>query len=340
MIALHANGKAESGGRTGSYALSLLSAPLNVSILEALAEDSKPLVELRREVGSPPQTTLRKQLRALTEAGILSRQRPDHLPGRVSYELTTPGSELLRVANVLRAWLAASPDGSLPLGSVAAKSATKALVDGWSTTLLRALSARPFSLTELDRLISNLSYPSLERRLTAMRYAGQIRGCPKRDGGRGRHYTATDWLRRAAGPLVAAARWERRNVPEATAPVTRIDTEALFLLAIPLLRLPDRVSGACRLAMEVADGNGSRLAGVVVGVGDGQVESCTARLDTSAAGWASGSAPAWLTAIAEQDTAQLEIGGDSQLVRALLDGLHDALFGVGERTRVRVRGSS
>jgi DNA-binding HxlR family transcriptional regulator len=333
LITLQANGKAESGSRTGSYVLSLLSAPLNVSILEALAEEPKPLAELRRRVGSPPQTTLRKQLRALTQVGILSRQRQDALPGRPCYELTAPGTELLKVANVLQAWLAASPDGSLPLGSVAAKSATKALVDGWSTSLLRALSARPFSLTELDDLISNLSYPSLERRLTAMRYAGQIQGRPRR--GRGREYAVTDWLRRAAGPLVAAARWERLNVPEATAPVTRIDTEALFLLAVPLLRLPERLSGACRLVMEVAGTKGSRLAGVVVGVGDGQVESCTARLDTSAAGWASGSAPAWLGAIAEQDTGQLEIGGDSQLARALLDGLHDALFGAGEEVSVR-----
>ncbi len=40
--------------------------------------------------------------------------------------------------------------------------------------MLRALAAGSLSLTELDRLIGALSYPSLERRLVAMRLAGLV----------------------------------------------------------------------------------------------------------------------------------------------------------------------
>ena len=58
-----------------------------------------------------------------------------------------------------------APEGPLALGSSTAKSAIKALVEGWGTNMIRALAARPLSLTELNGLISGLSYPSLERRL-------------------------------------------------------------------------------------------------------------------------------------------------------------------------------
>jgi DNA-binding HxlR family transcriptional regulator len=324
LTALELKGKVESGTRAGGHALSLLAAPLNVAILSELANGARSLGELRRDVGSPPQTTMRKHLRVLTEDGALARDGHHAFPGSVNYALARPGRELLDVADLLQVWLAASPAGYLPLGSVGARSATKALVEGWSTTLLRALSARASSLTELSKLISQLSYPSLERRLTAMRHAGQVEARPGH--GRGRPYAVTDWSRHAAGPLAAAIHWERLNAPHATAPLTRIDSETLFLLAVPLLRLPPDVSGACRLAIEVANGTGPAVAGVVVRVEHGRVASCSARLEDAAAGWASGSAPAWLRAIVDWDSDRLEIGGDCRLARRLLDGLHDALF--------------
>jgi DNA-binding HxlR family transcriptional regulator len=195
--------------------------------------------------------------------------------------------------------------------------------------MVRALAARPLSLTELNGLISGLSYPSLERRLGAMRLAGQIERMP--GPGRGTPYAVTDWLRRAIAPLAAAARWERAHVATKSVPIRRLDAEAGFLLSIPLLELSSDLSGCCRLAVEIPSSNGERLAGVLVRVEEGKVVSARANLQGHADAWASGLASDWLRAVIEGDTDQLEIGGDWHLARALLDGLNGVLFGVLQR---------
>jgi DNA-binding HxlR family transcriptional regulator len=262
---------------------------------------------------------MRGQLRVLTEAGVLDRRRQNDFPGSVDYELGGPGRDLLFVVAVLRDWLATSPDGPIELGSPASKSAIKALVEGWSAGVVRALAARPFSLTELSSIITGLSYPSLERRLGAMRLAGQIERCP--GGGRGTPYKVTDWLRRAIAPLAAAARWERKHLSGETAPIAKIDVEAAFLLTVPLVDLSSDQSGICRLAVESQNGNGEhRLAGVMVGVEEGSVASCVSSLEGRAAAWASGSAASWLRTVFDGET-HLELGGDQSLAIGLVDGL-------------------
>ncbi len=303
----------------------LLSAPLNVPILRALAEGPKQQVQLRQETGSPAQTTLRAQLKRLEEIGAIEKQRRNRFPGVLEYELSAAGRGLLFVADTLERWLELGPNGELPLGGNAAKSAIKSLAEGWSTTMLRVLATAPLSLTELDRVITPLSYPSLERRLAAMRLAGHVEACASN--GRGTPYTPTTWARQSIGPLAAAARWERRHMPKSTAPVGRIDVEAAFLLSLPLLSLPSNLSGSCRMAVELPGGKEQRLAGVVVGVKDGRIESYTTRLQGSPKAWALGSVTAWLDAVIEADTDRIEPGGDSHLARALLDSLHRKLFG-------------
>jgi DNA-binding HxlR family transcriptional regulator len=305
--------------------LSLLASPLQVAILDALAKQSKSLVDLRRAVGSPPQTTMRAHLRTLTELGVLERRRQNDFPGALDFELTSVGRDLLDVADVLVAWLAIAPEGPLQLGSAAAKGAIKALLEGWSTSLVRALAARPLSLTQLAGLISDVSYPSLERRLTAMKLTGQLETTAS--GGRGRPYVVSEWLRRAAAPIVAASRWERLHSVPGAAPLSRLDTEATFLLAVPLLQPAAELHGACRLAVEIPNGEGRRLAGVLVLVEGGRIVSCASRLEGHADAWASGSPPVWFRAVIEHDTRRLEMGGDSPFADALVEGLHKALFG-------------
>jgi DNA-binding HxlR family transcriptional regulator len=273
---------------------------------------------------------MRGHLRALTEIGVLERRRQNEFPGSVDYELGDPGRELLAVARVLRDWLVRSPEGEpLPLGSVAAKGAVKALVDGWSSTIVRALAAGPLSLTQLNRLISGLNYPSLERRLGAMRLSGQIEACPGKT--RGTPYAITTWLRQSIAPLAAAARWERQHLPADTAPIGRIDIESAFLLAVPLMNLPPATFGTCRFAVEIRNGGELDLAGVLVRVEDGRVVACVSRLEGAADAWASGTAPAWIRAVIEQEADQLEVGGDCELAMILLEGLHSALFRVRQR---------
>lgn len=308
--------------RAGARALSMLGTPLNFHVLRGLENGAMSLVDLRRAVGSPPQTTMRGALNALVHAGVLERRRQSGFPGPVEYELASPGQELITVARTLNAWLLEAPEGPVQLGSTAAKSSTKALVEGWSAGIVRALAAKPLALTEISRLITGLSYPSLERRLVAMRMAGLIEPCP--GSGRGTPYSVTPWLRRAIAPLGAAARWERSNLPEEAALIWRIDIEAAFLLALPLVSLSSEESGVCRLAVDTSHGSQHRQAGVLVTVEDGKVTSCVTRLEGAADASAVGSASAWMDAILERDVKRLELGGRRDLAAALGEALHEA----------------
>jgi DNA-binding HxlR family transcriptional regulator len=284
------------------------------------------LTNLGRAAGSPPQTTLRKHLQALTRLGAISKQRSAGFPGAVEYELADPGRDLLQVAAVLQGWLAASPDGPLTLGALGSQGTIKALVEGWSSALVRAFAGRALSLTELDALITGLSYPSLERRLASMRVAGLVRRCP--GSGRGTPYVVTHWLRLAVAPLAAAVRWERRHVPDETTPVGRLDIETGFLLSVPLVQLPDGQSGVCRLAVETSNGGERRLAGVLVGIEEGSVAYCRARLDGEATAWASGPTAVWLRAALEGETGALEVGGDCDLAHEIVGRLNDVFIAV------------
>jgi hypothetical protein len=85
--------------------------------------------------------------------------------------------------------------------------------------------------------------------------------------------------------------------------------------------------------VEVPGSDGRRLAGVVVGVENGRIASCTSRLQGTPDAWALGSATAWLEAIVDADTDRIEPGGDGRLARTLLDCLHRALFDGGRSIR-------
>jgi DNA-binding HxlR family transcriptional regulator len=310
--------------RTGAYALSLLAAPINVQVVIALDGEPKSLVDLRRAAGSPPPTTFRGHLKALAEIGVLERSHAEGAVGAM-YELRESGRELVSVAETLRAWLAEAPDGPVTLGSAAAKSAVKAAAEGWSTGIMRALASKPLTLTELDRLITDVTYPSLERRLEAMRLAGQIE--PVASKGRGTPYTVTEWLRKAIAPLIAGVHWERTHMADQTVPVTQVDVEAAFMIVIPMLDLPADVSGTSRLAVELNGSRGKRLAGVMVEVEKGQVGTCTSRLEGDPTASGIGSATAWIRAVTDPAPEQLDIDGDHKLAGALINGLHDVLFG-------------
>ncbi len=319
----------DGGARAGTQTLMLLSLPINVHVIETLAAGPKALTEIRRRAGAPPQTTMRGYLRTLTETGVLLRSRRNNFPGAADFELTTAGQDLIAVKEVLGAWLSQAPEGGQPLGSEAAKSAIKALIEGWNTCMMRAFAAKPLSLTELDSVIAGRNYPSLERRLAAMRLAGQVTPLPSP--GRAKPYAATDWLRRSVAPLTAAARWERRYGSGNAVPFTRLDVETAFLLAISALELPSDVSGSCRLSV-VVPGENHAVAGVLVAVDRGVIVSCTSRVEGEAEAWASGSLSAWFRAAIDGNTDMLELGGDCAVASTLLDRLHHTLFRVGPTT--------
>lgn len=193
--------------RPGAQALKLLAAPLNCSILHALRDGPGQQADLRRQIGHPAHTTLRAQLRGLCDAGTIEKRRRNRFPGTLEYELTGAGWELLPVAEALETWLGKSPDGPQELGNRTARAAVKALAEAWKATILPRLADRALTLTELDREIAMLSYPSVERRLAAMRLVGLIEARERED--RGTPYALTEWGREGIEPIAAAARWER-----------------------------------------------------------------------------------------------------------------------------------
>lgn len=288
-------------------------------MLKALRDGPRELPELRHVVGSPPQSSMRVYTRKLAEAGVLERRRRKEFPTTAEYSITPAGSALLGVAADLEDWLQTAPDRPLLIGSAAAKSGTKALIEGWSSTIVWALSARPLSLTELDILITKISYPSLERRLGAMRLARLVEAQP--GDGRGTPYHPTEWLRRAVVPLLSAIAWEQQFVLEPNAQISRIDVEAALLLAVPLMVPGGDVTGRCRLSVEIRGGAIPVLAGVIICIEEGKVTSCSSRLEKEVQASISGSPGAWMRQMKGVSEGQLEISGDLALAGAIADAL-------------------
>jgi DNA-binding HxlR family transcriptional regulator len=313
--------KAGSRARAGTEALGLLAAPLNVQILKALEPGSSALFDLRHATGSPPQSTMRLYMRTLSELGAIERTPRREFPTSVDYAITDAGRGLLEVGEVLDNWLRQAPEEERELGSPEARNAIRPLIEGWSTNIVRALAGRSLSLTELDRLIPKVSYPSLERRITAMRLVGLVDG-HRVDGG-STPYSATEWLRRSVAPLVAGVAWERRYLSDSAPPIGRLDIEAAFLLTIPLMELPKNMTGKCRLSVEVQRGSNPVFAGVLVCIEEGEVVSCSPHLQGEAEGWVSGTPRAWLRRLGSGSGSgeELEVGGDAGLAEGIIEAL-------------------
>lgn len=317
--------------RAGGTVLSLIAAPLSVPILRAHLEGPLRLPDLRERIGGAAQTTLRGQVGNLRGIGALERHVRSGMPYTVENELTPVGRGVLSVAEVVEAWLARAPQGSILLGSESAKGAIRALIGGWGSTMLRALAARPLSLTELSSVINDHSYPALERRLSAMRAARQLE--PRPNGNRGaKPYDVTEWTRQAVAPIAAAGHCECKHLADSTDPLARIDIEAIFLLSVPLVDLDVTRSGGCLLAADTGFGGleqpTDRLAGVHVEIEEGRITACSSRLEYDPDTWALGSTTAWVEAILEGKPERLRIGGDRVgLAEELIERLHTSLFG-------------
>jgi DNA-binding HxlR family transcriptional regulator len=316
--------------RAGSRVLSVFENPLNTRILRAHADGSQRLAELQEKIGWSAQTTVRVAVSNLRGVGALTKQPVGDSPYAVATTLSPAGEEMLFVADVIEAWLALSPDGPVAPDGEDAKGAVKALAGGWSSTLMRALANRSFTLTELDSLIPDISYPALERRISWMRATGQIEPVEKE--GRGTPYVVTDWLRHAIAPLCAAGRCERRHMAGESGPITDIEVEASFLLATPLAPLAEDASGTCMLVAHTdsvePDEEEPGLAGVTVEVKGGQVLSCAPQVSAEPSTWAVGTPETWLDVVIDGRIEDLRIGGaNPQLALDLATGIHQALFG-------------
>lgn len=312
--------------RAGGQTLTLLGAPRTFLILQSLAEGPKGQLELRRDAGAPAQSTLRGHLRALEATGAVAKRRRDSFPGALEYELTECGRELLSVAGGLERWLAGAPAGPLELGNDPAKAAVKGLVDGWSTSILGALATGPLSLTELDKRISTVSYPTIERCLENMRLADQLEVGTR--GRSGTPHAITDWLRRGVAPLALGARWEHRFGSDGADPVSRADLGGALQLAEPLFNVSQRLSGSCQIELKPphGDADGQEHFFAVVEVASGKLSLGGFYPEVEPDVQASGSIASWFSTVIDADTTDLELKGDRDLAKAIFSGLHRALF--------------
>jgi len=312
--------------RAGCTILSLLARPLCAATLRAHVDGSLGLFALRKRVDGPSPASLRREVIRLREIGALERHALKRMPYTVENELTDAGRGILAVADTVDAWLARAPQGAIALGSEPASGAIKALVGSWDSAILHEFAVRPLSHTELNDRIPGISFPSLGRRLAAMRATGQIDGVE--EDGSSKPYAVTEWTRQATGPLIAAGRCEREHLTEITEPMTRLDIEAALLLAVPLVSCPESFSGSCLLVVDTGENvdlDGG-VEGVHVEVKGGHVVSCVPRLARGPRTWALGVVEAWVEAILDSRYDGLRIGGDDpQSVPALMDRLHVAL---------------
>lgn len=246
-------------------------------------------------------------------------------PGR-EYRVTAGGQEVLFVGFVVDRWLQSAPQGPLPFESQEAERAVAALAEAWSTTVMHALAREPLSFEELHSQVEGLGRRPLKRHLTAMLEAQQVERHAV--GGGEAVYGITDWLRAGIAPLIASARFERREPKEDMAPIDALDVEAGFRCSLHFVELPKELSGTCRLGINLEDDESGRLTGVTARIEQGRVVSCSAGFEGEADAWAAGSAGDWLDTVIEPDAQRVRTGGDKWLTRAVVDSLHVALFGV------------
>jgi hypothetical protein len=260
--------------------------------------------------------------------GILQEvaNRPIDAGAEHEYRVTSGGQEVLFVGFVAERWLQSGPRGPLRFHSPEAAMAVLALAEGWTATVVHMLARGPHTFDELHKAVGDLSREEVERHLEALQSTTQI-GVLAGEGGVP-IYAATDWLRAGIASLIASARLERREQRDDTAPIDALDVEAGFRCSLGLIELPEQLSGVCSLGIRLEEDESSKLTGVTVRVDQGRIVACDAGLDRKANARATGTAGDWLDTVIEPDVQHVRSGGDIWLARAIVEALHETLFGI------------
>jgi DNA-binding HxlR family transcriptional regulator len=258
----------------------------------------------------------------LEEEGELADEELD--PGlHAPMQATSKGEEMLFVAGTIERWLARCPQGPLELGLAGAR-ALAPMVCSWSATLTHALAPGPLTLEELEHTLVGLDPETVEHRLESMVNSGQAEALF--GSGRAPGYSLTDWGREAISPIVAAVRYELRYPEDDVLAPDVFDAEAAFQMALPLISVPPELRGACRAGVRIA-GEEELVAGSTIEVEGGRVAASSPLLDRVPETWATGTALDWCETVIDPLAAKLDLGGDIELARGLIEALHERLFG-------------
>ncbi|HEU4905950.1 MAG TPA: hypothetical protein VFT19_07520 [Solirubrobacterales bacterium] len=147
------------------------------------------------------------------------------------------------------------------------------------------------------------------------------------------------WALQSSLRASVAKLWEHEH-DVAAAPISPTEIEAAFLLALPLIALPERASGSCSLAVLSArvgaqDRGRPAFAGVEIGLDRGELIFCRPTGNASQQTWALGTIDDWFRAVIDGESGTLRLGGGKPgLARELTEALHATLseFLAGTRT--------
>jgi DNA-binding HxlR family transcriptional regulator len=320
----------------------LLADPVSVAIIRELACGSLENAELLGRIDFVSRSTYFQRMRDLEELSLLARARRGVVPPVAECRLG-PGAEgLLPVARRLDAWLMKAPRGPLRLGEPYATATVKALALAWGSTLLRWLAEGPRTLAELEHRVEVLGYRKLERIVRELVEIGLLERATVN--GHLPTYGVTEWGRWAASTLTAAMRWERRGIPEQSAPVTSIEAEGVMLLGLPLVELRAEESGTCALLVDGEPIRDQGLGGAVARLREGRpvswvaaggMEGKTVELEVDC--WVRGATSAWLGLHTSAPDGALRMGGNTELAGQIISALQ--LIGA-QRPSLMVKGDT
>lgn len=314
--------------RAGSLTLLYLASSVERELLRRLLAESITGVQLVEQWELPDADDPVDTSVVFSDTYLIEPVDPEDDPNDpdTMFKPTPAGREVPFVGEVLKEWLRRCPDGALELGPNAGP-VLWPLLSAWSSTVLHAFAAGPRTVAEACEAIQVLDLDRVETRIDLLEDAGLLEAQPC-EPDEEEPYAITDWLRLAVAPLAAAARMELRHPPGDTAPISALDVEAAFHFTLPLLRLPEQLSGTCSMAVELDDEVSEDLAGVTARVENGRVVSCVTGIEEDVDAWATASAADWLETVIEGDAERVNSGGDRRLAGALLAELHRTLFGL------------
>ena len=313
--------------RAGALTLLYLSSPLERPVLRTLMAELTTGVKVQEIVPPDPEHMV---MGVFEDSYLLEPADPDHPPGEpigpdTVMRPTPAGREVPFVGTVLARWLRRCPQGPLKHGEESGRHMA-ALLGGWGSMTIHALAGGPLSAAQVCETVQVLDRKAVDARIGAMLETGLLESAPGEGPDGEPLVQPTGWLRRAVGPLAAAARMELRFPPGDTAPIGALDVEAAFQLALPLLKLPRRFSGACSLEVELEEDVADGPAGVTARIEQGRIVACERGLDPAADATASGTTAAWLDAVIDRRTEAISSSGDGRLLKRILRELHRALF--------------
>jgi len=244
------------------------------------------------------------------------RGRPGGI--RARYELTDLGREcLLEVSATAvyweQRWCSPPPEQPGPAGLWA----LKLVRDRHTRGLVRALADASLRPTELEVRLTELGRSALLDRLRSLTGCGVL----LREEHPGEVRYALADCARHLGLIVARAAWceGQRASPADRALVS--DLPGLLHLLAPLVRIPQDLSGICRLRIEKA----TLEAEIYLTAASGRIAALGAAPTAAPQAVSHASPRDWCGALLHGDPSKISTTGDAMLGRAVLDGLSTAL---------------